>query len=404
MTLRKNKNKFGSRFLPYSLLWLSLLLISGNPVQQYPPGRWDTIIENQVFKTPLNLDEGDDNVLIINSTFYNINEDAITLRNVSNVYIKDCVIHGISGNGIVLSSIGKTDNVTIDGCTIYDTTKNGIIAKQDHVERINHTRLVIKNNTLYNNGSSELDHGLYVLAQDTIIQNNEIHESAGNGISIRSSGIVSGNKIWDTQKSCIRYFSDNETGPSNTLLIENNTCHLTLGGAGSPAISLLWWEEASPKWIVDNYIIRFNTVVVFTDERIGISVESSQLESKNINIYGNVVINTQSLDATIRKDYVDYLSSNYISTSLDGFVNLQTKPFDLHLTALSPAVDYANTETDFPLIDMDGMSRSIEHLDAGAYQLERYRYYDPPAEILIGAGVVVLIFAIMLIFKKRVTT
>ena len=404
MTLRKNKNKFGPHFLPYSILWLSLLLISGNPVQQYPPGRWDTIIENQVFRTPLTLEEGDDNVLIINSTFYNINEDAITLRNVSNVYIKNCDIHGISGNGIVLSSTGKTDNVTIDGCTIYDTTKNGIIAKQDHVERIDHTRLVIKNNTLYNNGSSELDHGLYVQAQDAIIQNNEIHESAGNGISIRSSGIVSGNKIWDTQKSCIRYFSDNETGPSNTLLIENNTCHLKLGGAESPAISLLWWEDASPSWIVDNYIIRFNTVVMFTGQRIGIRVESSQFAPKNINVYGNIVVNTQNIDATIHKDYIDYLSSNYISTSLDGFVNSQTEPFDFHLTAISPAVDHAKDETDFPLIDMDGMSRLIEHLDAGAYQLERYRYYDPPVEILIGAGVVVLIFVVMLVFKKRVTT
>ena len=403
MILSKNKNRFRSYYFLYSLLLLSLLLISGEPVQQYPPGEWDTIIENQEFKTPLKLDKGDNNVLIINSTFYNINEDAITLRNVSNVYIKNCVIHGISGNGIVLSSIGKTDNITIDGCTIYDTTKNGIIAKQNNVDGVEHTQLVIKNNKLYNNGSSELDHGLYVLAQDTIIQNNEIYESAGNGISIRSSGIVRGNKIWDTQKSCIRYFSDNETGPSNTLLVENNTCYLTQGGAQSPAVSLLWAEDTSPSWVVDNYIIRFNTIIVLTEQRVGISIESRQFDSKNIDVYGNIVINTQSVDATIRKDYIDYLSSNYVSTSLKGFVNVQTKPFDLHLTALSPAVNYASNEIDFPPGDMDGLLRPNEHLDAGAYQLDR-SHYSRPAGILIGAGIAILIFIAALIFKKRIKT
>lgn len=403
MIPRKPKNKIRFHFLPFSLLWLSLLPMSGEPIQQYPPGRWDIIIENQDFKTPLYLDVGDDNVLIIDSTFHDINEDAITLRNASNVYIKNCVIHGISGNGIVLSSTGNTDVVIIDGCTIYDTTENGILAKQNSVEGLEHGRLEIKNNTLYNNGSNELDHGLYVLAQDSIIQNNEIHGSAGNGISIRSSGVVSGNKIWDTQKSCIRYFGDNETGLSNTLLIENNVCRLARGGAQSPGISLLWWEDASPDWIVDNYIIRFNTIVVYTDQRMGIRVESGEFESKNIAVYGNIVINTQNMDSAIHSDYIDYLSGNYISTSLEGFVDAKGDPYDFHLTAMSPAVDYANNEADFPLLDMDGLYRSAEHVDAGAYQLERLDS-GVPHEILIGAGIIVLISTAALFFKKRSTT
>lgn len=403
MILRQLKNKIRFHLLPFSLLWLSLLPITVEPIRQYPPGRWDIIIENQDFKTPLYLDVGDDNVLIIDSTFHDINEDAITLRNASNVYIKNCVIHGISGNGIVLSSTGKTDLVIIDGCTIYDTTENGILAKQNNVEGVEHARLEIKNNTLYNNGSSELDHGLYVLAQDSIIQNNEVHGSAGNGISIRSSGVVSGNKIWDTQKSCIRYFGDNETGLSNTLLVENNVCRLTQGGAQSPAISLLWWEDASPNWIVDNYIIRFNTIIVYTDQRIGIRVESGQFEPKNIAVYGNIVINTRNMDSAIHGDYIDYLSGNYISASLGGFVDVKGNPFDLHLTATSPAVDFANLEADFPLVDMDGLYRSVEHLDAGAYQLER-RDSGPPSEILIAIGIIVLISITALFFKRRVTS
>lgn len=371
MVGRKKKGKLRFLFFIYLLLWLSLASIAGKPFEEYPPGRWETIIENQDFTTPLNLDEGDDNTLIIGSTFHDINGDAITLRNVSNVYIKNCVIYSTNGNGIVLRSTGQTDKITIDGCTIYDTSKNGIIAKQDHLEDVDHTRLVIKNNILYSNGSHDLDHSIYVQTQDTKIVNNEIHGSTGNGISIRSSGVVSGNKIWDTEKSCIRYFGDNVKGPSDTLLIENNVCYLTAAGSQSPAVSLLWSDQSAPDWMVNDYIIRFNTIAVFTDQRAGIAVESSEFDDKNVKVYGNIVINTQSPDATIGKEHIDYLSSNYVSTTLDGFLNGKSVPFDFHITKSSPAVDFANKEIDFPPRDADGRPRFDGELDAGAYQLER---------------------------------
>jgi hypothetical protein len=407
MVCRKKNDNLRFRFFIYLLLCLSLVSMAGNPFPQYPPGQWETIIENQDFETPLKLEEGDDNTLIIGATFHNIDGDAITLRNVSNVYIKNCVIYSTNGNGIVLRSTGKTDKITIDGCTIYNTTKNGIIAKQDYVDDVNHTRLVIKNNILYNNGSHDLDHSIYVQTQDSKILNNEIHGSTGNGISIRSSGVVSGNKIWDTDKSCIRYFSDNVKGPSNTLLIENNICYLTLAGSQSPAVSLLWSDQASPDWMVDDYIIRFNTIAVLTDQRAGIVVESNQFDGKNIMVYGNIVINTQNPSGTIEKEHIDYLSSNYVSTSLDGFLNGQSAPFDFHITTGSPAVDYANKEINFPPRDDDGQLRLIGELDAGAYQLERNvspSFIDNSlyvSKLLIYAGIALLGFMGIIILRKR---
>jgi len=418
----KKKSKFRFHLYICSVLWLSLVSVPENASQLYYPGEWETIIENQDFETTLSLHEGDDNILIIGSTFHDIDGDAITLRNVSNIYIKDCIIYNVKGNGIVLRSTGKTDKVTIDGCTIYDTTKNGIIAKQNYADDINHTRLVIKNNTLYNNGSDDFDHSIYVQTQDSKILNNEIHGSAGNGISIRSSGVVSGNQIWDTYKSCIRYFSDNVKGPSNTLLIENNVCYLTLPGSQSPALSLLWSDNTSSDWLVDNYIIRFNTIALFTEQRIGIAVESNQLDAKNVLVYGNIVINTQNINATIGQDYIDYLSSNYLSTSLDGFVNLQQRPYNFNLTTLSPALNYAINEIDYPFTDINGVFRPTEHLDAGAYQLERdtVSKVQPTSlseeaslsieiaglasnalEALIGIWILVLVSMLIYIIKKR---
>jgi len=354
MASKKNDNRKRNQtklYILFPILWLTIFSNISGPLQEetYPPGNWDTVIEHQDFKTTLKLDKGDENTLILGATFHDIEGDAIRLRNVSNVYIKDCVIHNINGNGIVLRSTGSTENVTIDGCVIHDTTKNGIITKQDHSNGVDHTNLVIKNNRIFNVGSSRLHHGMYIQSQDSLITNNEIHGISGNGVSIRSSGIVRANRIWDTNKSCIRYFSDNVTGQSKTLLIENNVCYLTRDGLESPAIGLLWWDEVSPDWVVENFIIRLNTVALFTDQRVGIAVESSQLDDKNVEGYCNIVINTESLSATITDEHIDYYSSNYISTSLDDFVNGQSYPYAYCVTELSNAVDYVNVGRESPL-------------------------------------------------------
>lgn len=364
-------NKRVLRILVFPLLLAFLFLTASNPLHAYPFVKWDKIIAFQDYRTPLVLDEDDSNTLIVGAVFHDFAGDAITLGNVSNVYIKDCEIRDIDGSGIVFRSTKKTDKVTIDGCFIHDTTHNGILAKQNVAEGGIQTDLLIKNNRLYKNGTDDLDHGMYILAGDTRIENNEIAGSTGNGISIRTSGVIRGNSIRDTHKSCIRYFSDNVKGPSNTLLIENNICTLSLPGKQSPAFSLLLADDTPKDWVVGKFIIRFNTIAVFTGQRVGISVESSELKSKNIRVYGNLVINTEDFHGTISDDFIDYYSRNFVSREFLGFKNMYTPPYDLHLLPLSPAVDFANGESEFPAYDADGKTRTAKHLDAGAYQLER---------------------------------
>src|SRR5262245_24301816 len=107
----------------------SLLRGASVPATQYPPGNWKKVIENREFTHTLDLDTGDDNTLILNATFHDIDGVAILIRNVQNVYIKNCLIYNIEEDGIVLSSLGGTQNVTIDGCIIHNVGRSGILAK-----------------------------------------------------------------------------------------------------------------------------------------------------------------------------------------------------------------------------------------------------------------------------------
>lgn len=293
----------------------------------YPPGNWDRIIDGEVFTDTLSLDTGDDNVLIINTVFHSIDDHAIMLRNVSNIYIKDCEIYDVNGFGILLRGTGSTNNVTIEGCKIYNTKASGVMASQRSEDGVDHHNLVIRNNTIFNNGTNDHEHNIYVQATDSLIENNTVYNSSGNGISIRSTGVVRNNVIWNSAKSCIRYFNDHQPGPSDTLIVEGNFCQLADPGFdGSPGISLLQSKLSPKDWLADNYYVRNNTIVVLTDERFGFSVESKVFDNKFVSVYENVVINTKNIEKTINPRYIDYYSNNEKSTSLAALVNYPQNP------------------------------------------------------------------------------
>jgi parallel beta-helix repeat protein len=349
---------------------LQLLLVGCSKSQKFDlmAQDWDNIIKDQVFNNTLILDEDDHGTLIIGATFTDINGDAIFLRNVSNVYIKDCIIYDVTGSGIVLSSLGGTENITIDGCRIYNTLHSGIIAKQNVDKEVDHENLVIKNSVLFNNGSDGHGHNIYMQASDSVIEKNTVYDSRGNGISIRSSGIVRQNKIWGSVKSCIRYFSDNFPGKSNELLIENNVCYLEDKGEGSPGISLAMEDDKPESWIVEKFIIRFNTVVVVPASRFGIAVESEAFDQKLVEVYGNLAMNLEDNQKYISQNYIDYLSNNYSPVSIEEFVNATEKPYDFRLNEYSLVKGKVIGETNFPEVDIKGNPRWGNVLDPGAFQ------------------------------------
>jgi hypothetical protein len=141
--------------------------------------------------------------------------------------------------------------------------------------------------------------------------------------------------IWDSAKSCIRYFNDHKPGPSDTLIIEGNFCQLSSPGFnGSPGISLLQSKFSPQGWLAGDYYVRNNTVVILTDKRFGISVESKVFDDKYVSVYDNMVINTKNIEKTIDSNYIDYYINNEKSTSLAILVNYPQDP-ELQLPIVS---------------------------------------------------------------------
>ncbi|KJS41360.1 MAG: hypothetical protein VR70_04940, partial [Rhodospirillaceae bacterium BRH_c57] len=232
-----------------------------------------------------------DNTLIRNVTINNVSGDGIFLRNVDNVRIENVTVNNVSGVGIKLSSEGSTSNVIIEGSTIKNAGTDGISAAQRESNGIDHPGLQILNNTIDTTGtkgSSGLYHGIYVQSTDFLIHGNKVLNSTdGNGISVRSSGVVSDNMVDTSGKSGIGYFSDHMRGPSNTLTIEGNivvnsaTQFSTRGD-----IELL---NSTTSNMVKNYNISDNTVTNTGSD--GIKIGSNYTASGvSVDVSGTTVV------------------------------------------------------------------------------------------------------------------
>lgn len=170
------------------------------------------------------------NTLIKNCHVHDINGDGIVLRDVENVVITGCLFENIGGQAAVRGSVsGGTNNVTLYNNTVHNTAQNGFNFGQRINDGVDHSNLRIIGNTISDTGvfsSGGLTHSLYIQSQDALITHNNISGSRdGNGISVRSSGDVVCNNVSGTSqdgKPGIRYYSDHQTGPTETLLIDRN--------------------------------------------------------------------------------------------------------------------------------------------------------------------------------------
>lgn len=85
-----------------------------------------------------------------------------------------------------------------------------------------------------------------------------LNAADGNGISVRSSGVVRGNTVDGTAKSGIAYYADHMHGPSNTLIIEQNTLRNVGRDSGRCAIDLLSIPDR--RLAVRKFVIRDNDI------------------------------------------------------------------------------------------------------------------------------------------------
>lgn len=249
--------------------------------------QWTRLIAGIDSTTTLRLDGPEwNNTLVKDAVIHDVTGDGIYINDVSNVCIEGVTVRNVSGSGIRLGISGSTTDVTIVGSQVSDTGHNGINAGQRHSLGVDHTNLQILRNTVSTTGKTGtqgLHHGLYIQASDFLIDGNNVTASLdGNGISVRSSGIVRNNTVDGAAKSGISYYSDHMRGPTNTLVIESNT--VRNAGLNSTRVAINVLNIFDPALTVQSFIINNND--------IGSSRVDVHEDYKNPDIY-QVVLNGQ---------------------------------------------------------------------------------------------------------------
>ncbi|MFP7569955.1 right-handed parallel beta-helix repeat-containing protein [Marivita sp. S2033] len=225
--------------------------------------QYDNVIENQVLSSTLRLVGSQwDNTIVRNVIIEDVNGDGAMLRDVKNVTFENVTIRNVSGDGIKLSTMGSTSNVVIKDSTITQIGEDGINAGQRYSEGVDHPGLQIIDNTIdgtgLNGSKGGLLHGIYVQSTDFHIEGNRVTNSYdGNGISVRSWGVVCDNEVDNSTDSGIAYFADH-MGRNGSLLIERNTVTDSGYSRGRSDVDLLSVPNKSN--LVDDITVRDNNL------------------------------------------------------------------------------------------------------------------------------------------------
>ncbi len=210
-----------------------------------------------------------DNTLVRNCRIHGTPGAAVFIRDANNVVIHNCEIWNtgnVDNSAIKMSAWGSgTENVTIDGNHIHDVPNNGIWSGED--VNVDHVGLKVINNLIERTGvgsSSGLDHPIYLQSSDIFIAGNTVSGPRdGNGISVRSSGVVRCNNVSGTSrsgKSGIKYYSDHPHGVSNLLVIEDNTVDSDFRGIQLARPVNSTRGSVPPTHVVKSFIIRNNVI------------------------------------------------------------------------------------------------------------------------------------------------
>ncbi|MFK8044107.1 MAG: right-handed parallel beta-helix repeat-containing protein [Crocinitomicaceae bacterium] len=312
-------------------------------------------IIGQNFDSGLKIDGHQyDGLLIENCTFTN---NSLRLGNVTDVLIRNCTFEDIGFDGIKLGFIGEVSNIIIEDCTFKNIGFNGV----DSHERA--PNCTIRNCYFENIALSEVGaalaqphHGIYWKGKNVDINGNTFVNGSqpfGNAISVRSSGKVRNNTIFNPAKNGIMYFANH---PGNdSLIIENNFV------VNPNFYSIICASDGNLSNHNENVIIRFNSTSQSENQSIYIAGDFETTTS--IQIYGNLFVNSTA--DYFRTFYdIDSIFSNLTSTTDVGFVNASEG--DLHLTSTSAAIGFCDGLGQFPSTDIDGEVRTSINLDAGA--------------------------------------
>lgn len=351
------------------------------------------------------------NVTIRNCTIENITNNgpnsgfALEVNDFSDVLIDRVTIRNHvspGGHSVALEIDGAASrNITVQNSRIQDVSGGGINTagsstvdvepyKSTHDKPIPGVRIL--NNVIFNTGlapdpttaQNSPKHGMYIKAWDAHIEGNLVYNSYdGQCISIRSTGVVRGNTCYNGRSGPFSYWAQKPAGPSGKLIVENNVFYQTQNVSGPNEtrpmhtdVRVLGINQYTDLKF-DDFTVRFNTVVLYGTVTTATTTPVVLVGDKyrNVKLYGNLIVDLRTVPNTPK--YVSHYwgglstaflaknTSNYTTNSLDGFVD--GSAYDFHLKPTSPAIKYANSETDYPATDIEGEPRRAGYLDAGAY-------------------------------------
>ncbi|MBI5691686.1 MAG: right-handed parallel beta-helix repeat-containing protein [Verrucomicrobia bacterium] len=271
------------RASPRLALCAAALLAVASPAA----AEWSEVIENRTFPTGLVLD-GRSDVLIRNCQFSNPTAgNGLSIVNCCRIRVENCVIrrvgreellnqpprkvgdhefHPVSLHAVHGVLLQDSTQVTLIGNDITDVMGVGLSAYMSYERMDEDAGLLIEKNrvaytfddgidfsvkggprdpdirpnlrgvTIRQNlihdiglGLSSLTfarHGMYLSVRDAVVEENTIYNCFyGEGISVRNSGIIRGNRIRNCARACIGVWAQGRTaGSSGELLIEGNIC------------------------------------------------------------------------------------------------------------------------------------------------------------------------------------
>ena len=203
-------------------------------------------------------------VLVLRSSVTDAsNGPCLYLRNAHRVDLVDLTITGCDETGIRISNRTDSTDVRILGGSIRDTGRtsasNGSCITAGRTGDVRHPGLVIDGVTLDACGYDEFDHGIYLQAQDYVVRNVVVGDVTGNGISVRSSGLVERVTVRGAVgdgKARIRYFNDQPCGASGTVRFLDNDVDYD-ATPGDLDVSLLW-SDGDDDLACNRYVILGN--------------------------------------------------------------------------------------------------------------------------------------------------
>ncbi|MBL8995646.1 MAG: right-handed parallel beta-helix repeat-containing protein [Spirochaetia bacterium] len=325
------------------------------------------------------------NVLVINSEFGDTTSpgvDGLNIQNCRNVLIYRCTVSNVAGEGIHIYATNEygTENVTILDSLVSHAREDGIkVETRDDqvmpfVNPMKNVRILsnrIRHTGLGTTSLPAARHGMYVKAQDALIEGNLVfHSYYGSAITLRSSGVIRGNRCGYSYQWAIGMTSQTRLGPSKTVLIENNVIYMDLAYAGSTIGGGIRYSKDSTtamQFPPEKSITRFNTLHFKNEYALPQAMIQLSSSIASNEVYGNLLVDQRSTPIYIGTSPGAVLSQNYQTSSASVFIDAVNH--DYRLASASQAIGFANGLTRAPALDIEGKSRPTQgSLDAGAYE------------------------------------